>query len=214
LNDHYRDNVERAYAGYDMRLGFMYTVNDMVTAGARLEFPKKIAFEECGTQSLPSAGSLLDYELTGHLSSSYNGAVGISCGLPFGTVTAEALGGAPFVEKSVWPSHRHWNKGGAAGVELPIAGTSCAVRGGYRWRQVMMYPYKVYYDAAVESEYSSEPQSWFGEHTISAGFVYRATDMVSFELGCAQRMYSLEKAGVLEETDCHQRAVATVGVRF
>jgi hypothetical protein len=129
-------------------------------------------------------------------------------------VTAELIGRAPHPEALTRYQQYHWTKGAGAAAEVKLPLTQLVARAGYRWQEYSSYPYRVYYDAIVNSDAREEPKSPADEHLFALGLGYDAGDFLSFEIGCTQKMYELTTKDVLHEMHLGRRVLASLSVRF
>jgi hypothetical protein len=213
------ERMERAYLGYDARLGLLYRPSTLFSAGIRLELPRRAAVAENrgSVDYLTPGGGGMATDF-GVLRSAFSAAAGIALKLPAVTVSCDAAfrgpaGGAP--EGSEIDG---WKFGAGAGVEAPLRPLAGVVRCGYSWTQPGLSSMAIAWEETGFDE-PGAPRVINGRHLVTAGYSLFLGSVASLELAYGMS-FRQSAAGdpdwqnELTERHLLQRGVLSFSIRY
>lgn len=216
VNDNYETTIDRTYVGYDLRFGIMYQFNDMLAMGLRVVAPRHARFSSTVEERYPllPIDSMQSYEDPGSLSTTWEGALGVSLKLPWLVLSPEASFRAPNPRDTTTTDAAYWKIGAGIGAEVPLGKSGLLVRLGYRFDEYDDKPYSVEYDydeVAVEQEPVKEVTR--DQHAFSGGLAYVTRGALCFELGYSYRMWAYSY-GALDQAFASHQVMLSVALRY
>jgi hypothetical protein len=198
--------------GYEIRVGGMYSYQNMVHAGIRFVLPARIPFEQRRIDT-PNA-----YVYEGELKTSYTSAFGVAVDLPYFSLSAQ--GNARFPYDYVVTAEdidskslaTYFSVGMGAGCDVFLG--SFVLSGGYTWDEfdpfLFVYDYDDFSIAWEENNVKAEN----GVHTISTGARYLFRNDMIVTLSIENRFYELLTRKTLSEHYRVTRVTGSLSFRF
>jgi hypothetical protein len=212
-------SIDRAYFGYDARVGLMYKPRPAVSLGCRVELPRFAKVAE-NYQEINWLAPAESYEQSdfGVLKSSFSGAFGVAFLLPFATIAADASARAPLSDALPHSDGSYWKGGGGIGIEAPLPWIASLVRGGYAYSQSDLSPMLIVWDeGGVDDE--GTVSLFHGRHLLTAGYSLLIGSGVSLEAAYGYQVwdFSLHDAdwvGDVKEAHGRYRVMVSAAIRY
>jgi hypothetical protein len=212
-------SIDRAYFGYDARLGLMYKPHPAVSLGCRVEFPRfaKVAENYQEINWLAPAESF-EQSNFGVLKSSFSGTFGAALLLPFATVSVDASGRAPLSDALPESDGSYWKGGGGIGLEAPLPWIASLVRGGYAYNQSDLSPMLIVWDGGIVDT-EGTVSVFHGRHLFTAGYSLLLGNGISLEAAYGYQVwdFSLRDAdweGDVKEVHGRHRLMVSAAIRY
>ena len=213
------DRMERAYLGYDARLGLLYQPSKLFSAGVRLELPRRATVaENRGAVDFLSPGNSGTASSFGILRSAVSGAAGAALTLASMTASGDLsfrgpISGAP--EGSIIDG---WKFGAGGGIEVPLRLLSGVMRCGYSFAQLGLPAMAVWWDE-IGFEESSALRAIRNRHLFTAGYSLYLGPGVSLELAYGAEFWKFATGdpdwqNEITERHRSQRGVLSLSIRY
>jgi len=212
-------SIERAYFGYDARVGLMYKPHPAVSLGCRVELPRLAKVAE-NYQEINWLATSESYEQSdfGVLKSSFSGAFGVAINAPFATIVADVTARAPFSGAPPHSDGSYWKGSGGMGLEVPVPWIASLVRGGYSYSKFDLSPMQIDWD-----EGGVDPGEKItvlrNRHLVTGGYSLLLGSSISLEAAYGYERWSFSstdpewESEIVERHYTH-RAMASVAIRY
>jgi hypothetical protein len=193
--------IRRTYLGYDLRAGLLYTPQEYLSAGVRLDMPRRVRYNE-EFEDYNEILSDTSYRTSGSLRSGFSGAAGVAGIMPLMTWSLQLDFKSPLPEADENSPLADWRLGGGAGVEVPIPGTRMLLRGGYSWHELDLFPMT---DPGEDRRDYPRITSITDEHQITAGLGVLLGETAAFEMAYLQKRWKFRSKEPLWSTATTER---------
>ncbi len=221
IADDLNESVTRSYLGYDVRVGFMYSLQNIFRLGFRFVMPQTIRFSENFEESYPLAPGTPNYsrKFKGELVSTYCGAGGVAFILPAMTVSAEGRFRAPYdlaYPEEIIPagtSANYYKVGAGLGVEVPLPNTPMLARLGYSYDEFDPHQFVVKYDQEA-FDWSDDGISVNDDKqllTVGLGYV---TKDISIDLSYGYQFWGIATNETLKQDYSTNRLMLSFSARY
>lgn len=198
--------------GYEIRIGCMYSYQNMLRFGARFVLPANIPFEQMRTDIAQSP------QWEGTLRSSYSSAFGFSVKIPYAVLSAQIDGRFPYdfvlttQEIPGTSAAAYYKMGFGAGLDVFVNELALSI--GYNWNEfdpfLFVYDYKGFDYAWSQNEVHANG----GIHTLAGGVRYLFKNDMAMSVSYENRVWELVTRNVLYEKYRVGRLTAALSFRF
>jgi hypothetical protein len=215
----FEGRMERAYLGYDARLGLLYQPSKLFSAGVRLELPRRATVaENRGAVDFLTPGNSGTASSFGILRSAVSGAAGAALTLASMTASADMtfrgpVSGAP--EGSILDG---WKWGARGGIEVPLRLLSGVMRCGYSCAQLGLSAMAIRWDETGFEE-NGALRIIRNRHLFTAGYSLFLGPGVSLELAYGAGFWKFATSdpdwqNEITERHLSQRGVLSFSIRY
>jgi hypothetical protein len=177
----FNNRMERAYFGYDARMGLLYRPSERFSAGVRIELPRRAKTAENLGSIDYLTGSNVTATSFGVLRSGFAGAAGIAVKLPSMTASCDLSFSAPVSGAPQGSDMDKWKCGAGAGIEVPLRALAGVARCGYAWSMLGLSSMAIRWDDIGFDEGGSV-RVIRNRHLVTAGYSLFIGSSVSLEL--------------------------------
>lgn len=188
LFENYIRIKERAYLGYDARIGLLYTPVKGLWLGCRLELPRMAKVAQNMTEidyAFEWDTATIDF---GVLKSGFSGAFGAAVQTPYTTISVDATFRSPISGAPKGSDPSYWKEGIGAGIEIPIRPLASVLRGGYSYAQFDLSPMRIDWDENP-GESPTRYSALRDRHLYTAGYSLMLGNRASLDLAYGQFLW-------------------------
>jgi hypothetical protein len=211
--------MERAYFGYDARAGLLYAPSKKISAGVRLELPRRAKVAENRSSidrllpDIPPATT--DF---GVLHSGFAGAGGAAVRLPFLTASCDLSFSAPVSGAQRGNGTDKWKWSVGSGVEVPLRALAGVARCGCSWSNPGLSSMAIRWDEAGFDE-GETIAVVNNRHLITAGYSLFLGPVVSFEIVYGVSFWKTSSSSpdwqnAITEQHTLQRGMMSLSIRY
>ena len=214
----FEERMDRAYLGYDLRLGVLYAPSKVFSAGVRLELPRRAGVAENRGSIDYLSGTDTSGTDFGVLWSGLSGAAGIALKLPSMTVSGDWTSRGPISGAPQGSDIDGWKFGAGAGVELPLRPLASVVRCGYSYSELGLTSMAIAWEEGGYEE-AEAPRAVQNRHLFTAGYSLFLGSSVSLELAYGAGFWKFATGdpdwqNEITERHVFQRGVMSISIRY
>ncbi|MBD3321772.1 MAG: hypothetical protein GF350_11810 [Chitinivibrionales bacterium] len=207
IDNNFEDHYKRDYIGFDFRTGLLYRPLENLRIGLRVAAPRVANFDESVKSFIPDKDGRVafDYDTSGALHSSLEGALGGAYTINPVTVAVDLRGRVPYqvlrpndeIPDNSSASTVKFGAGG--GIELPLVIEPLKIRAGYAFDEYDSHRFAVQYEDDDTPDWRAAPATADPDiNSIGVGISFDAAEF-GVDAGYNVRFWKLITSGNVEE---------------